>query len=127
MSDFLLMANKYILFKRVKDLFCHQGRLNHYKSLNLLCTYTIWLFTAFAQINTGNSQQIICIKIHFSAAYLPLAASNGSLPSILGRKNEMSRSISKQAYGKLYWVFLSHWYSLFNNLQCSQFLYTLFL
>ena len=51
--------------KEWKILFCRQGRLN-YKSLNLLCTYTIWLFTAFAQNNTSNIQQIIRVKIQFS-------------------------------------------------------------
>ena len=27
----------------------------------------------------------------------------------------MNRSISKRAYGNLYWDFLSHWYNLFND------------
>ena len=39
-----------------------QGR----KYVNTLCTYTIWLFTTFAQINAGNNHQILCIKIYFS-------------------------------------------------------------
>ena len=60
-----------------KISFCCQGRLKHYKSLNLLCTYTIWLFTAFAQINISNIQQIICVDTLLG---------NGISPSILDRK-----------------------------------------
>ena len=101
-----------ILQKSDKISFSCQGRLNHYKSLNLLCIYSIWLFTAFAQINTSNSQQIICVDTLLG---------NGISPSILDKKNKMNLSISKQVYGNLYWVFLSHWHNLFNNLQYSHF------
>ena len=34
----------------------------------------------------------------------------------------MNRSISKQVYRNIYWVFLSHWYNIFDNLQYSHFL-----
>ena len=76
-NDLLSMGNKYkhtyIFQKTKKDLVCRQGRLNHYKSLNLLCTYTTLLFTASAQINTSNIQQILCVKMHFSVmvSHLP--------------------------------------------------------
>ena len=43
-----------IFQKEWKISFCREGRLNHYKSLNLLCTYMTWFFTAFFQINTSN-------------------------------------------------------------------------
>ena len=38
----------------------------------------------------------------------------------------MNRRISKQAYGNLCWVFLSHWYNLFNNLQYSRVFFLLY-
>ena len=44
--------------KEWKISFCRLGRLNHCKYLNLLCTYSIWLFAASAQMNS-NVQQII--------------------------------------------------------------------
>ena len=47
--------------KEWKLSFCCLGRLDFCKYLNLFCNYTIWLFTAFAQINTSNIQQIICV------------------------------------------------------------------
>ena len=94
------------LLKEWKILFCRQGKSNHQKSLNLLCNYTIWLFTAFAQINTSNIQWIICVDTLLG---------NGISLSILTEKNT-NRSISKQAYRNLYWVFLSRWHNLFNYL-----------
>ena len=92
------MANKYIrTYKRIskewKVLFCRQGKLNHFKSLNLLCTYTIWLFTAFALTNTSNSQQIICIKILFSVmvSHLPFLTTTKRIEAFQSRL--MSTSI----------------------------------
>ena len=74
--------NKYMhtykhISKEWKISFCLQGGLNHCKSLNLLCTYTSWLFTAFTQINISNIQQIICADTLLG---------NGISPSILDRK-----------------------------------------
>ena len=69
--------DKYHISKEGKISFCRLGRLNHCQYLNLFCSYTIWLFTAFPQINTTNIQQIICV-------YTLLG--NGILPSILDRK-----------------------------------------
>ena len=57
-------VNAYIhtnISKEWKISFCRLGRLNYCKYLNLFCTYTIWLFTAFAQINTSNIHQITCL------------------------------------------------------------------
>ena len=65
------------ILKEWKILFCRVVRSNNCKSLNLPCNCTISLFTAFAQINTTNIQQIICV-------YALLG--NGILPSILDRK-----------------------------------------
>ena len=68
------MANEYIhtyihtyelISKEWKISFCRQGRLNHYKYLNIVCSYTIWLLTAFPRINTSNIQQIICVDTRF--------------------------------------------------------------
>ena len=75
------MASKYIhkykhISKEWKILFCRVGRLNHCQYLNLFCTDTIWLFTAFAQINS-NVLQIICIDTLLG---------NGISPSIFDRK-----------------------------------------
>ena len=73
-------VNAYIhtnISKEWKISFCCLGRLDYCKYLNLFCNYTIWLFTAFAQINTSNIQQIICV-------YALLG--NGILPSIVDRK-----------------------------------------
>ena len=64
-------------------------------------------FTAFPHINVSNSQQIMCVKIHL----LIVVAHFHSWQKI-----KMNRRISKQAYGNLNWVFLSHWYNLFNYL-----------
>ena len=36
--------------KEWNNSFCHQGILNHYKFVNLLCTYTIWLFTTLIRL-----------------------------------------------------------------------------
>ena len=63
--------------KEWKISFCRLGRLNHCKYLNLFCNYTIWLFAAFAQINTSNVQQFICVDTLLG---------NGTSPSILDRK-----------------------------------------
>ena len=94
-NNFLSMANKYIhickhISKECKISFCRQGRLSHCKSVNLLCTYTIWLFTAFSQINVSNSQQIMCVKIHLSIMVAHFHS---------WQKIQMNRRISKQAYG----------------------------
>ena len=83
-NDFLSMANKYVhtykhISKEWKISYSRLVRSNHHKSLNLLCTYTNWLFAALAQINTSNIQQIIVICVDTLLA-------NGILPSILGRK-----------------------------------------
>ena len=111
-NNFLSMANKYIhickhILKECKISFCRQGRLSHCKSVNLLCSHTIWLFTAFPQINVSNSQQSMCVKIHLSIMVAHFYS---------WQKIQMNRRISKQAYGNLNWVFLSHWYNLFNYL-----------
>ena len=92
--------------KELKISFCHQLRLSHYKSVNLFRTYTIWLFTCFAQINVGNNRKLYAKKYTCWWWYLTFHS---------WQKNKMN-SISKQAYGNLYWVFLSHWYNLLNNL-----------
>ena len=63
--------------KEWKILFCRLGSLNHCKYLNLFCNYTIWLFTAFAQINTSKVLQIICVDTLLS---------NGISSFILDRK-----------------------------------------
>ena len=83
-NDFLSMGNKYIytykhISKEWKISFCRLVRSNHYKSLNLLCTYTIWLFAALAQINTSNIQQIIII-------YVDILLADGILPTSLDRQ-----------------------------------------
>ena len=67
-------VNAYIhtnISKGWKVLFCHLVKSNHYKSLNLLCACTIWLFTTFAQINTSNIQQIICVDFWVMVPHLP--------------------------------------------------------
>ena len=73
-------VNTYIhtnISKEWKISFYCLGRLNYCKYLNLFCNYTIWLFTAFAQINTSNVQQFICVDTLLG---------NGTSPSILDRK-----------------------------------------
>ena len=66
-NDFLSMANKYIrtykhISKEWKISFCRLGKSDHCNYLNLFCTCSIWLFTAFTQINTSNIQRITCVE-----------------------------------------------------------------
>ena len=73
-------VNAYIhtnISKEWKISFCRLGRLNYCKYLNLFYTYTIWLSTAFAQINTSSVLQIICTDTLLG---------DGISPSILDRK-----------------------------------------
>ena len=73
----------------------------------------------FLQINTSHIQQIITICVNTLLA-------NGILPSILDRKIKWIEAFESRLMAT-YWVFLYHWYSLFNNLQYSQFLLALFM
>ena len=102
--------NTYIqnISKEWKISFCSQGRLNHHKYLNLLYIYTIWLFTAFAQINieqiiASHIEQIIC---------LDTLLGNGISPSILDGKIKsieafQSRLMSTYIGGFLYSIIYS--------------------
>ena len=69
----------YMIYGIYRQIFqiCISVPLNYCKYLNLFCNYTIWLFTAFAQINTSNVQQFICVDTLLG---------NGTSPSILDRK-----------------------------------------
>ena len=73
--------------KEWKISFCCLGRLNYCKYFNLFCTYTIWLFTAFAQINTSNAQQVI---------FVDTLLGNGTSPSILDRKIKWSEAFQSK-------------------------------
>ena len=113
-------VNAYIhtnISKEWKISFCCLGRLNYCKYLNLFCNYTIWFFTVSSQINTSNVQQIICVDTLLG---------NGTSPSILDRKMKWIEAFQSRLMTTSIGFFLSHWYNLFNNLQYSQFLLTLF-
>ena len=50
-SFYWWQINTYIYTNLFKQSKRSRFVVTHYKSLNLFCTYTIWLFTAFVQIN----------------------------------------------------------------------------
>ena len=109
-NNFLSVINKYIhtylqkYFKTVKDLL-----------LNLLCTYTICLFTAFDQINVNNSQQIICVKIQCSVMVAPFHSSHKKIKWIEAFQSRlMSTSVGFSSligiiYSTIYIIYLSRW------------------
>ena len=83
-------VNAYIhtnISEEWKISLCCLGRLNYCKHLNLFCNYFTWLFTAFAQINTSNVHQIICVDTLLG---------NGTSPSILDRKIKWTESFQSR-------------------------------
>ena len=102
-------VNAYIhtnISKEWKISFCRLGRLNYCKYLTLFYTYTIWLSTAFAQINTSSVLQIICTDTLLG---------NGISPSILDRKIKWIEAFQSRLMSTSI-GFSSHWYNQFNNL-----------
>ena len=102
-------VNAYIhtnISKEWKISFCRLGRLNYCKYLNLFYTYTIWLSTAFAQINTSSVLQIICTDTLLG---------DGISPSILDRKIKWIEAFQSRLMSTSI-GFSSHWYNQFNNL-----------